>query len=61
MTWQTSMGTADLRANFGGGRKHDLNVSTYSMYILLLFNDHDSLTLDEVGVFVWCGSSIINE
>lgn len=48
MAWQTGMGSADLKANFGG-RRHDLNVTTYSMCILMLFNDHDTLTLDEVG------------
>ena len=49
LTWQASMGTADIRAVFPiipgkGGRfdrerKHELNVSTYAMLILLLFND----------------------
>lgn len=47
MVWQTGMGSADLKANFGG-RRHDLIVTTYSMCILMLFNDHDLLTLDEV-------------
>ena len=55
VVWQTGMGSADLKANFGG-RRHDLIVPTYSMCILMLFNDHDALTLDEVrgagfGVF----------
>lgn len=31
------MGTADLKATFGSA-KHELNVSTYQMCILLLFN-----------------------
>ncbi|KAL8659571.1 MAG: hypothetical protein Q9226_000352 [Calogaya cf. arnoldii] len=42
LTWQGQMGTADLRAYFSGmkGKKtRDLNVSTYCMVILLLFND----------------------
>ncbi|KAF2457534.1 Cullin [Lineolata rhizophorae] len=47
LTWLANMGTADLRATFskvpaGGGatkeKKHELNVSTYGMLILLLFN-----------------------
>ena len=40
LTWQTNMGTADLKANFGasGERRHELNCSTYQMCILLLFN-----------------------
>lgn len=31
LTWQTNMGTVDLRATFGNGRKHELNVSTYQV------------------------------
>jgi hypothetical protein len=37
VTWQTSMGGADIKANFSG-RRHELNVSTYQMCILMLFN-----------------------
>jgi cullin 3 len=40
--WQPGMGTADLKARFPGPTKervHELNVSTYAMVILLLFND----------------------
>ncbi len=48
VTWQTSMGSADIRAIFGGNRKHELNVHTYSMCILMLFNGADTLTLDEI-------------
>lgn len=43
LTWQGNMGTADLRAYFaemkGSKKTRELNVSTYSMVILLLFND----------------------
>ena len=47
LTWQGGMGTADVRATFSKvptkdglkERKHELNVSTYAMVILLLFND----------------------
>ncbi|KAL8757785.1 MAG: hypothetical protein Q9184_004123 [Pyrenodesmia sp. 2 TL-2023] len=43
LTWQGNMGTADLRAYFaemkGSKKTRELNVSTYSMIILLLFND----------------------
>ncbi len=31
LTFQPNMGTADLRAVFGGGRRHELNVSTYQV------------------------------
>ena len=42
LTWQANMGTADLRAYFAemkGKKTRELNVSTYSMVILMLFND----------------------
>ncbi|KAL2810835.1 Cullin [Aspergillus granulosus] len=55
LSWQPSMGTADVRATFqranGKTQRHELNVSTYAMIILLLFNDvpaGDSLTFEEI-------------
>ena len=47
LTWQANMGTADIKATFPKvpskegprSRTHDLNVSTYAMIILTLFND----------------------
>ncbi|KAI8992081.1 Cullin [Mycotypha africana] len=47
LTWQPQMGSADLRAQFSKS-KHLLNVSTYAMIVLLLFNENDSLTFDEI-------------
>lgn len=47
LTWQTNMGTADLKAFFGS-RKHEFNVSTYQMVILLLFNNSSQLTFREL-------------
>lgn len=48
LTWQTNMGTADLRVDFGA-KRHEVNVSTYQMCILLLFNDTDQLTYKELA------------
>ncbi|KAE8369440.1 Cullin [Aspergillus caelatus] len=55
LSWQASMGTADIRATFhrsnGKVQRHELNVSTYAMVILLLFNDvpqGESLTYEEI-------------
>lgn len=43
LTWQANMGTADIRAHFphmkGPKKTRELNVSTYAMVILLLFNN----------------------
>ncbi|XP_028806440.1 cullin-3A [Neltuma alba] len=47
LSWQTNMGTADLKATFKG-QKHELNVSTYQMCVLMLFNNADGLTCKEI-------------
>ncbi|KAL1960083.1 hypothetical protein VTO42DRAFT_255 [Malbranchea cinnamomea] len=55
LSWQAGLGTADIRATFvrpdGKVQRHELNVSTYAMVILLLFNDlppGDSLSFEEI-------------
>ncbi|KAM5466636.1 hypothetical protein MauCBS54593_005893 [Microsporum audouinii] len=55
LSWLPGMGTADIRATFrrpnGKVERHDLNVSTYAMVILLLFNElpvGESLTFEEI-------------
>jgi len=47
LTWQTNMGTGDIKALFGS-KKHELNVSTYQMVILLLFNNSSVLSFQEI-------------
>ncbi|KAK4517733.1 ATP synthase d subunit [Mucor velutinosus] len=47
LTWQPQMGSADIRAYFKKG-KHLLNVSTYSMVVLLLFNKNDTLSWEDI-------------
>ncbi|MFS8017275.1 putative cullin protein, neddylation [Helianthus anomalus] len=48
LTWQTNMGSADIKATFAGGQKHELNVSTYQMCVLMLFNNADGLSYTEI-------------
>ena len=63
LTWHANLGSADLRAVFpkipgakegtslAKERKHEINVSTYAMIILLLFNDlapGETLTTEEI-------------
>uniref|UniRef100_A0A0D9X4U3 Cullin family profile domain-containing protein n=1 Tax=Leersia perrieri TaxID=77586 RepID=A0A0D9X4U3_9ORYZ len=48
LTWQTNMGTADIKAVFGNGSKHELNVSTYQMCVLMLFNSTDCLSYRDI-------------
>eukprot|EP00027_Filamoeba_sp_ATCC50430_P010543 CAMPEP_0168562902 /NCGR_PEP_ID=MMETSP0413-20121227/12379_1 /TAXON_ID=136452 /ORGANISM="Filamoeba nolandi, Strain NC-AS-23-1" /LENGTH=717 /DNA_ID=CAMNT_0008594377 /DNA_START=100 /DNA_END=2253 /DNA_ORIENTATION=+ len=47
LSWQTNMGSADLKAQFGP-KKHELTVSTYQMVILLLFNDRETMSYKEL-------------
>jgi len=47
LTWQTNMGTADLKARFNERNWHELNVSTYQMCVLMLFNRTDTISLDD--------------
>ena len=42
------MGSADLRATFGE-KRHELNVSTHQMVILLLFNEAERLSYREIA------------
>ena len=56
LTWMPQLGDVDVRLNLGKDakgrpRRHELNVSTYGMIILMLFNDSTSengLTTDEI-------------
>jgi len=47
LNWQTNMGSAELKAAFGP-KKHELNVSTYQMVILLLFNDRSEISYKDI-------------
>ncbi|KAI7870495.1 Cullin [Mucor mucedo] len=47
LTWQPQMGSGDVRAHFKSS-KHLLNVSTYAMVILLLFNKEDTMSWDDI-------------
>lgn len=47
LSWQTNMGNADIKMQCGD-KKHELNVSTYHMCILLLFNEADRQSYQEI-------------
>jgi len=50
LTWQPSLGNADVRVQFKS-KKHELNVSTFALVILLLFEElkeDDFLTYEEI-------------
>lgn len=51
LKWLGNMGHADLRATFEGSppRRHEINVSTYQLCILLLFNDRDRISYSEIA------------
>lgn len=48
LVWHHSLATATLRAHFPRGRK-ELAVSAIQAIVLMQFNDHIRLTLDEIG------------
>lgn len=48
LAWQTGMGTAELRATFGP-KRHEISCSTHQMVVLLLFNDAEKLTYEEIA------------
>lgn len=49
LTWQTQMASGEVRGLFGGlTRQVDVAVSGYGVCILMLFNEVDSLTHDEI-------------
>eukprot|EP01125_Pyxidicula_operculata_P006088 TRINITY_DN2120_c0_g1_i1.p2 TRINITY_DN2120_c0_g1~~TRINITY_DN2120_c0_g1_i1.p2 ORF type:complete len:738 (-),score=168.52 TRINITY_DN2120_c0_g1_i1:345-2558(-) len=49
LSWQTSMGTGEVRVLFEKGKKrHELNVSTHQMVVLLLYNQHDELSFQRI-------------
>ena len=55
LSWQANMGTADVRTTFrrpnGKVQRHDLNVSTYAMVILLLYQElpaGEGLSFEEI-------------
>lgn len=54
LTWQPSLGNADVRVTFKK-RKHDLNVATFALVILLLFEDleDDGFLTYEVLYFIY--------
>lgn len=47
LQWQPTLGHCVLKARFDQGPK-DLQVSLFQALVLLLFNDHDTLTFEEV-------------
>mmetsp|Transcript_111684 Transcript_111684/g.249546 ORF Transcript_111684/g.249546 Transcript_111684/m.249546 type:complete len:760 (-) Transcript_111684:285-2564(-) len=47
LTWQPNHGVADIKALMPKS-KHELNVSTYQMCILMLFNNHHSLSYQDI-------------
>lgn len=47
LTWQTSLGNAEVRCDFEEGRK-ELHVHTYQMCILMLFNEGKKFSFKEI-------------
>lgn len=43
-----SSSTSLMGSSRGGPRKHIIQVSTYQMVVLMLFNNHDKLSYEEI-------------
>jgi cullin 3 len=55
LAWQTSLGSAILKARFGAQSRHELDVSTFQMCILMRFNGDGNATqsleaLEDLGI-----------
>jgi len=51
MIWLANLGSGELRSLFANlTKKHDLNVNTYQICILLLFNTKDTMTFSDIQV-----------
>jgi len=48
LSWQPNQGTVDLKALMPKSR-HELNVTTYQMALLVLFNQHPTLTMGQIA------------
>jgi cullin 3 len=48
ITWQKNLGDGILVANYPTGMRHELLVTTYQMIILLLFNDMETMSFEEI-------------
>eukprot|EP01128_Nolandella_sp_AFSM9_P011645 TRINITY_DN848_c0_g1_i2.p1 TRINITY_DN848_c0_g1~~TRINITY_DN848_c0_g1_i2.p1 ORF type:complete len:657 (-),score=175.31 TRINITY_DN848_c0_g1_i2:466-2391(-) len=48
LTWQTNMGSGDMRAVFEGNKRKELSVATPQICILLLYNMKDTYTFAEL-------------
>ena len=47
LTWQYNMGSADIKAN-GYDKKYEINVSTFQMVVLLLFNEKETISYGDI-------------
>lgn len=48
LQWSYMHGSCVVKANFDGTREYDLILTTYQTAILMLFNDNESLTIDDI-------------
>ena len=47
LTWHANLGTADIKCQFN--RRHEINVTTYQMCILLLFNSKNEISVRDIA------------
>ena len=49
LNWKLNLGSAEIKGGiFIDGKSYEFMISTYQMFLLLLFNEHESLTYQQV-------------
>jgi len=48
LNWKFSLGTADLKSKLNSQTRYEFQVSTYQMFILLLFNQNPEITYQQI-------------
>jgi len=44
LNWKLNLGNAEIRGTFINNKKYEFLTSSYQMFLLLLFNEHQVLT-----------------
>ena len=48
LNWKLNLGNAEIRGTFTNNKRYEFLTSSYQMFLLLLFNEHQVLTYQQV-------------
>ena len=48
LSWKLALGNAEIRGTFEAGKRYEFLCSSYQMFLLLFFNEHQSLTYQQI-------------